>query len=206
MVSAAPALAATVQASKSFFNTVEVKKTTLKKFVKWTDAVSRYYAERAKNDGPCSSTEFNKCHYTKWRAFIDELRANPPADVLTTVNRFLNPPNRRYITDPINWGVKDYWEAPDEFFNKNGDCEDYAITKYMTLRDLGFPPEQLRIIVVKDLNLRISHAILAVFLDGKTYILDNQIKVVVEAKKIRHYKPIYSLNEDAWWRHKPAKN
>ena len=126
-------------------------------------------------------------------------------ELLVEVNKFLNPPNRRYITDPINWGMKDYWEAPAEFFNKRGDCEDYAITKYLTLRDLGFPTDQLRVVAVKDLNLKVGHAILVVFLDGQTYLLDNQVKKVVSTKKVRHYKAIYSINEDAWWRHSRKK-
>ena len=200
---ASPAFAAASPAAESFFNSVEVKKTSLKKFKKWTAAVERYFAEKAKNEGPCSATEFNKCHYQEWRAFIDSARGMPRAEQLNRVNKFLN--TRRYITDPINWGVKDYWEAPAEFFHKNGDCEDYAITKYMTLRDLGFSVDELRVVAVKDLNLKVGHAILAVFLDGNTLILDNQIRVVVPANKIRHYRPIYSLNEDAWWRHKRKK-
>ena len=75
----------------------------------------------------------------------------------------------------------------------------------MTLRDLGFPAAQLRVVAVKDLNLKVGHAILVVFLGGQTYLLDNQVKKVVETKKVRHYKALYSINEDAWWRHKRKK-
>ncbi len=206
-VAGASPAAAAAKGAPSFFNTTETMKTDLKKFGKWTGSVRRYFAGKAKNEGPCSATEFNKCHYLEWRSFIDSLRSKPrDYNLLVEVNKFLNPPNRRYITDPINWGMKDYWEAPAEFFNKHGDCEDYAITKYMTLRDLGFSTKQLRVVAVKDLNLKIGHAILIVFLGGgKTYLLDNQIKKVVETKKVRHYKAIYSINEDAWWRHKRKK-
>ena len=59
-------------------------------------------------------------------------------------------------------------------------------------------------VAVKDMNLKVGHAILAVFVDGKVYILDNQIKIVVEAKKIRHYRPVFSINETNWWRHRAA--
>ena len=48
------------------------------------------------------------------------------------------------------WGVMDYWETPAEFFQKSGDCEDFAIAKYFALRDLGFPASQMRIVVLKD--------------------------------------------------------
>jgi len=56
--------------------------------------------------------------------------------------------------------------------------------------------------ITKDLNLKIGHAVLVVFEGGKTYLLDNQIKSVVETKTVRHYKPVYSINDKAWWRHR----
>ena len=68
----------------------------------------------------------------------------------------------RYVRDPTNWNVKDYWETPWEFFEKQGDCEDYAINKYMTFRRLGYPPADMRIVVVRDLYSNVSHALLLV--------------------------------------------
>ncbi len=206
VVTALVSLPVTAQATESFFNTTEDERTTIDRFKHWIAAISRYDAKRAKYEGPCTVTESKQCLYLEWRNFIDSLRSKPhDYNLLVEVNKFLNPPNRRYVTDPKNWDKKDYWEAPDQFFNRLGDCEDYAITKYMTLRDLGFPAEQLRVAVVRDTNLKLGHAILAVFMDGKTYILDNQIPVVKEDKKIVHYRVHYSLNEDAWWRHKRVK-
>ena len=55
------------------------------------------------------------------------------------------------------------------------------------------------------LNLRIAHAILAVAYKKKTNILDNQMTLLVENRRIRHYKSIFSLNEEAWWRHRLSK-
>ncbi|MBO6827891.1 MAG: transglutaminase-like cysteine peptidase, partial [Sneathiella sp.] len=104
----------------------------------------------------------------------------------------------------INWGVKDYWAIPKEFFPKFGDCEDYAITKYFTLRALGWKAEDMEIVILQDLNLRIAHAILVVKFEGKKMVLDNQIGLVVDSKRIRHYRPIYSVNENGWWRYKPS--
>ena len=59
-----------------------------------------------------------------------------------------------------------------------------------------------RLAAVKDLNLKVGHAILAVYHDDRIDILDNQIKIVVDSRKIRHYEPVYSINEKAWWRHR----
>ncbi len=63
-------------------------------------------------------------------------------------------------------------------------------------------------VAVKDLNLKVGHAVLIVKLKDpktkkrKTYLLDNQIKKVVEAKTVRHYEPVFSINKNFWWRHR----
>ena len=118
------------------------------------------------------------------------------------INDYMN--RAPYITDPVNWGEKDFWATPGEFMAKFGDCEDYAISKYMSLRYLGYAEKDLRVVAVKDLNLKIGHAILVVFYKGNPYVLDNQIKQVVPAAKIKHYLPVFSINAKAWWKHQPA--
>jgi predicted transglutaminase-like cysteine proteinase len=60
----------------------------------------------------------------------------------------------------------------------------------------------MRIVVRQDLNLKILHAVLVVYLDGQPLILDNQIKQVVHASRLRHYKPIYSINQKNWRLHR----
>jgi len=113
------------------------------------------------------------------------------------------------VTDSSNWGRKDYWATPGEFLTRFGDCEDYAIVKYLSLRALGIPDKNLRVVAVKDLNLKTGHAVLMViFKDKKTkknryLVLDNQIKQVVDSRKIRHYQPVFSINRTSWWRHLP---
>ena len=134
---------------------------------------------------------------------IDRLQGQDLTTQLQVVNTFMN--ERRYIVDPINWGVRDYWSTPGQFFAKFGDCEDYAIAKYLTLKRLGMPAASMRIVVLQDLNLRIAHAVLAVYTEDGIIILDNQIRGTVQASVIRHYKPIFSINEDAWWLHRPKR-
>ena len=74
-----------------------------------------------------------------------------------------------------------------------------SATIYFSLRALGFQEATLRIVVIDDLNLGIPHAVLVVLLDSKFYVLDNQISQVVNERIIRHYRPIYALNESGWW-------
>jgi predicted transglutaminase-like cysteine proteinase len=195
--------AAAATPAPSFFNTLETRNEDLKPFPKWTGVLERIFQERGKVEGDCKQTTFNKCHWQQWQALINSVRGQPLDKQLAAVNRHLN--GARYIVDPINWGVKDYWASLGEFFGKNGDCEDYAIAKYVTLERLGVDPDSMRIVVVQDLNLRAAHAILAVQAGNETLILDNQIKIVVDAAKIRHYRPIFSINAKAWWLHKPKK-
>ncbi|MDC1090758.1 transglutaminase-like cysteine peptidase [Pseudemcibacter sp.] len=110
--------------------------------------------------------------------------------------------NISYVTDITNWRQKDYWATISQFLNRDGDCEDYAIAKYYSLKELGFTSDQMRIVVVEDTNLNIAHAVLAVYYDNKIWVLDNQISQIIEHKKIVHYTPLYSINEKAWWLHK----
>lgn len=188
-------------ATPSFFNTVETVSNNMQPFTKWNGAVDRYTKEKAlQKKGDCSASVMNKCHYETWTKFLLSIKDKDPLEQLKLINANLN--QAKYITDPVNWGQKDYWATPFEFMAKFGDCEDYAIAKYMSLRRLGWKNEQLRVVAVKDLNLKIGHAILVVYIDGKVYVLDNQIKQVVEAEKIRHYRPIFSINQDSWWRHR----
>jgi len=112
----------------------------------------------------------------------------------------------KYVQDKNNWGKNDYWATPQEFMARFGDCEDYAIIKYLSLRMLGWKDEDLRVVAVKDLNLKVGHAVLVVYMTTKSgkripLVLDNQIKDVVKASSIRHYQPVFSINQKNWWRH-----
>ena len=89
--------------------------------------------------------------------------------------------------------------SPGEFFVHDGNCHDYAIAKYISLRLLGFDEEKLRIVALNDLNLRVGHAVLVVIQGDKDLVLDNQVPQVVDSSTIHHYQPIYAVNETAWW-------
>ena len=183
------------------FGTVGVRSASLKPFPKWTGMLERHFESLGRQDGDCDAGRFNRCHLEDWRRLVDELDGRPEAEQLAVVNAFMN--RNRYIVDPINWGVDDYWSTPREFLARFGDCEDYAIAKYFTLLALGIPESRLRVVVVQDLNLRVPHAVLAVIGDGGVSILDNQIRAVVRDTTIRHYRPYYAINGEAWWLQRP---
>lgn len=151
----------------------------------------------------CTRLNRAKCNRSNWEAFIKDQQDISGKDLLENVNLYLN--RSPYIIDPVNWNLPDYWASPDEFFRKDGDCEDYAISKYVTLKRLGFPAEKMRIVILHDENLRVAHAVLAVYLDGKRYILDNQANMILTDDKILHYRPVYSINETGWWLHQKKR-
>ncbi len=92
----------------------------------------------------------------------------------------------RYIGDQKNWGKSDYWATPIEFLTYGGDCEDFAIAKYVSLRALGVPDRAMRIAIVKDTQKGIAHAILIVYTEDGPMVLDNQIKRMTNANAIGH--------------------
>lgn len=193
--------AAANSAMPSIFDTTEVYKSSLKPFPKWLGVLDRHFQEKAKTQKDCRNG--GKCPFDQWYAFLGSLKDKPPLAQIDSVNQFVN--THRYIVDPINWGVKDYWASPLEFFTKNGDCEDYSIVKYLSLRALGWSAESLRVVVLQDLNLGVAHAILVVRHDRRNIVLDNQLKTIVDASRIHHYRPIYSVSEFGWWRHFPKR-
>jgi len=200
-IAAQPSFVMAAEAAPSFFNSKEIASTNLKPFKKWNEALARFSKEKAeKVEGDCKSSKLNKCHYNAWMKYLKKQKGKDKLTLINEINGRMN--KAKYITDNNNWGEKDYWATPGEFMAKFGDCEDYAIIKYLSLRLLGFGEDEVRVVAVKDLNLKVGHAILVAFLDGKTYVLDNQIKQVVEAKTIRHYQPVFSISSKTWWRHR----
>jgi len=151
----------------------------------------------------CQRRNRLSCNRRKWQAFLASQQGSKGLELLTAVNTYMN--RAPYIIDPVNWNLPDYWATPNEFFLKDGDCEDYAISKYVTLKRLGWPLDSMRIVVLRDENLRVAHAVLSVQWQGESYILDNQVDRVMPHMKILHYRPVYSINETGWWLHQRAK-
>jgi predicted transglutaminase-like cysteine proteinase len=140
----------------------------------------------------------------RWTKLKEQFQNAPLREKMKAVNNFFN--QWPYKFDMDLWGVEDYWATPREFVMKSGDCEDYAIAKYYALRDLGVPAGSMRIAAVKD-NIRgLGHAILVVFVDNDAYILDNLTNLVLSHKRLSHYAPQYTVNEEYLWRHVKPKS
>lgn len=138
---------------------------------------------------------------TSWQRIMQQARSQEPMEQLKLVTAFFN--KWPYRLDQDAYGVSDWWATPQEFLKLSGDCEDYAITKYFALRELGFSQDDLRIVIVRDRIRGIGHAVLAVFMNGEAYVLDNLTSSVFAHGKYTHYTPQYSLNEEFRWSHIP---
>lgn len=207
--------------SGGLFGSREIHSTNMTSFDKWSGVWRRQNLAKTtvplleidppNPENTCRGVEQKiKCNRDAWDSFINSQRIGEPVpggstnpvlsmELLSAVNLYIN--LTKYIVDPVNWGVPDYWSTPDEFFLRSGDCEDYAISKFITLKRLGVDPAKMRIAVVQDENLRAAHAVLAVELEGTYYILDNQVDSVLAHDEILHYRPVYSINEAGWWLH-----
>lgn len=163
-------------------------------FSKWTSVLARYDEERAHESSLCGEGE---CALVQWRQFLDTLKGTNSLAQLRSINEYFN--RVSYRTDQDNYGLEDYWATPRELFAKGGDCEDYAIAKYLSLRALGWPPERLQIVVVQDRIRDLVHAVLIAAHGDARYLLDIEITEVIDHRRASRYAPIFAINETAWW-------
>lgn len=168
-------------------------------YSKWSAAMRRDQARVPGTEGDCARQPATPCRLEDWARLLDTLRQVNPERQIASINEFVN--GTDFIEDRDNWGMKDYWSAPGEFFANGGDCEDYVISKYLSLRRLGFRADDLRLVVLIDRNRRLAHAVLVVDLDGRSLVLDNLSDRVRSWSEFPHYRPLYSLNEQAVWLH-----
>ena len=115
-------------------------------------------------------------------AIVDEGRARSGRARVGVINRAINlaiiP-----TSDLVQWGVVDRWSAPLETFTtRRGDCEDYAIAKYVALQAAGVAPEDIELVVVRNTDTSENHAVVAVWLDGTWVILDNRRLALVGSR------------------------
>jgi len=182
---------ASMAAYPGLFGTDEKRSENISPFTKWTSMFDRF--ERDLNN-PAS-----KRILAGWKNQLKRFSGMDLKAMADKVNTLVN--KTRYIPDSKLWGQSDHWATPAEFLSRGGDCEDFAITKYTALRALGVPEERLRIAIVQDTVKNIPHAVLVVYTDEGSYILDNQIKRLVSAESGDRYRPIFSINRTAWWLH-----
>ena len=115
---------------------------------------------------------------------------------LAEVNRGVNLAIR-YRSDVARHGAADAWTTPVAALAAGeGDCEDYAIAKYMALHETGVAAADLRLVLVRDTRLEQDHAVLAARLDGRWLLLDNRRFSLVEDRDAHAYHPLAALGPE----------
>ncbi|MFZ0353411.1 MAG: transglutaminase-like cysteine peptidase, partial [Pseudolabrys sp.] len=98
-------------------------------------------------------------------------------------------------SDWAQYGDADYWASPLQTLGSEaGDCEDYAIVKYVALRELGVGADDLRVVIVRDDKRLTDHAVVAVRYERKWLVLDNRTMAILNTEDARNYRPLFALN------------
>jgi predicted transglutaminase-like cysteine proteinase len=136
-----------------------------------------------------------------WQQLLASQKQLGELEQLNVVNRFFNK-QLRYVEDIDLWHQVDYWETPIEALWKGaGDCEDYAIAKYFSLRHLGVASDKLRITYVKALTQNRAHMVLTYYSspEAMPLVLDSLIDVIKPASQRKDLLPVYSFNAEGLW-------
>jgi predicted transglutaminase-like cysteine proteinase len=135
-----------------------------------------------------------------WNDLITANRHLDEADKLKKVNEFFN--ELEFVNDIDHWGKEDYWATPLQMLTSNGgDCEDFSIAKYFTLREMGIPAERMRLTYVKALELDQAHMVLTYYSspDAEPLVLDNLVADILPSSERKDLLPVYSFNGNGLW-------
>ena len=129
-------------------------------------------------------------------AIVDHARAREGRARLGEINRAINLAIRP-MSDMAQYGQIDVWSSPLVTFTTGaGDCEDYAIAKYVALRLAGISADDLRIVVMHNILRDEGHAVVAARLDGRWLTLDNNRMAMVEDSYLRNYfRPLFVIDQ-----------
>ena len=161
---------------------------------KWERIIEFYNMANLSNPSP---------EYREWWNFIRSIKNDTPVDQITKTNKWLN----KFTYKQDNWiyNRADHWATPSEFLKNGGDCEDFAIIKYMTLRRLGFRTDQMKIAMVYDIYSGTDHSYLVVTFGNRTFVLDSREQSTNPQLFKKRYQAHYAFNEKGIWRYKSPR-
>lgn len=144
------------------------------------------------NSATCDSAEMER-----WAGLIQNLKGQNKLRQIITVNRWFN--RLPYKYDEYAYDQLDYWADTQELLKSRGDCEDFALSKYYTLRQLGFTPDELKVTVVYDQENFSNHAVLMVYINDTRYMMDINGDDTNPSPMESRYRSLYSFNERTAW-------
>ncbi|MGQ9426327.1 transglutaminase-like cysteine peptidase [Gilvimarinus sp. F26214L] len=137
-----------------------------------------------------------------FRRQMEQAQALSELEKVVRTNDFVN--TIAYRADEDHWEQEDYWATPMETLTtEGGDCEDFAIAKYFTLRDIGIDPERLRLTYVWHWQgaEKEAHMVLTYLPEqgGEPLVLDNLNPQVLPRNERPDLEAVYSFNEENLW-------
>ena len=143
----------------------------------------------------------------QWRALLRDAQGLSESEKIKLVNGFFN---RRiaFREDAEIWGTADYWATPLETLGQGGgDCEDFTIAKYVTLKLLDVPIERMRLIYVRaqiggpHSGISQAHMVLGYYATpgAEPLVLDNLITDIRPASRRTDLFPVFSFNSEGLW-------
>jgi len=143
----------------------------------------------------------------QWRNLLNQARGLPESEKIKRVNAFFNS-RIAFRDDQEVWGQADYWATPLETMGRGaGDCEDFTIAKYATLKLLDIPIERMRLIYVRaqiggpHSSISQAHMVLGYFVQpgDEPLILDNLVTDIFPASRRTDLYPVFSFNSEGLW-------
>jgi len=142
----------------------------------------------------------------QWRLLLDSSQSLSEQEKLQRINRFFNL-HVYYDEDRRIWQKADYWATPLETLARaRGDCEDFTIAKYVSLRLLNVPANKLKLTYVNLISdpedkAAQQHMVLAYYPSetADPLILDNLKGQILPASSRPELKPVFSFNDEKLW-------
>jgi len=162
------------------------------------EATAKHFARSIYNMIPASTAGGSH-----WSRILDSTASLDPMRRMQMVNDFAN--QMPYVEDIDNYGLRDFWAQTDTFFKIGGDCEDFALAKYKLLNRIGFHADRMRVVLVVDKKRNRQHAVLAVNMGERAWMLDSLSPDVVPHETASQYRPTVSLSGPRLYLHVPPK-
>jgi predicted transglutaminase-like cysteine proteinase len=140
----------------------------------------------------------------RFLAIVDSARSREGRARLGEINRAINLAIKP-MSDMAQHGQIDVWSSPlDTFATGAGDCEDYAIAKFVALRMAGVSADDLRIVVIRDTVRGEDHAFAMARLEDRWLALDNRRMAMVEDADLRNLRPLFVIDDRGVMRYDDA--
>jgi len=141
----------------------------------------------------------------QWASFVARHRGNEGVALYDAVNVFVNHAVQ-FQADTTLEEVLDDWITPETLMQTGeGDCEDFALAKFWLLEYLGVDKDDLYIVVVRDLVVRLPHAYLAVRDGDNVWLLDSRTDGLLTPDELEGIVPVITIGDTAAYLHgRPA--